>query len=413
MADSPGRQIADMIQVHTGLQQHDEGFTGALTSLTDVDFTTPANGDVLRYNSVSGNWETNPTVSTFSTFKYTSFNGQTTFEAGNTDTGAVLSYSPGSIIVTMNGIVLEDGTDYTASTGNTIVLTSGANADDELNVYAFNTSDLADVVSATTGGTFAGGVSFTSASGITVSSNSTFSDELNVSDKLNVTNDVSLGGSLNIDDGLGSPAIIMSANSITWSDGSFPTQGGPGVRARYIVSSQSQHATTGAAFDLTMGDAQENPSLIIRFAPKRDDSVILLRSSATVYCSAGYGYSTFLRGTSTTLNGFSGEALNVAQLMQGGNGTSTASEISRWNLATHYHKEFMHAIDVPNTTDFLRYSITLYENSTGTVYYPVDSVAYFEAIEMDPSVLRYNIYELNTSHTTAINGAGVGPYGAV
>jgi len=413
MADSPGRQIADMIQVHTGLQQHDEGFTGALTSLTDVDFTAPANGDVLRYNSVSGNWETNPTLSTFSTFKYTSFNGQTTFEAGNTDTGAVLSYSPGNILVTMNGIVLEDGTDYTASTGNTIVLTAGANADDELNIYAFNTSELTDVVPASTGGTFTGGVTFTDAAGITVSSNSTFSDELNVSDNLNVTNDISLGGSLNIDNGLGAPAIILSANSITWSDGSFPTQGGPGVRARYIVSSQSQHGFTGSAFDLTMGDAQENPSLIIRFAPKRDDSVILLYSSAAAYVGAGYAYSTFLRATSTTLDGFSGEALNVADLMRGNAGTSTNIETARWHLNAHYHRETMFGIDVPNTTDFLRYSITGYESSTGTAYYPVDSVAYFEAIEMDPSVLRYNPYEDNTNHTTAINGAGVGPYGAV
>jgi len=32
---------------------------------------------------------------------------------------------------------------------------------------------------------------------------------------------------------------------------------------------------------------------------------------------------------------------------------------------------------------------------------------------MDPSVLRYNIYETNTDHATALNGAGVGPYGAV
>ena len=413
MADSPGRQIADMIQVHTGLQQHDEGFTGALTSLTDVDFSTPANGDVLRYNSVTGQWSTNSGASTFSTFKYTSFNGQTTFEAANTDSGAVLSYTPGSIIVTLNGIVLEDGTDYTASTGNTIVLTSGANADDELNVYAFQVSELSDVVPASTGGTFAGGVSFSSTSGITVSSNSTFSDELNVSDNLNVTNDVSLGGSLNIDDGLGSPAIIMSANSITWSDGSFSTQGGPGVRARYIVSSQTQHGITGSAFDLTMGDAQENPALIIRFAPKRDDSVILLKAIGNVYVSSSYGFATILRGESTTLNGFSGEALNVADLMRGNAGTSTSFEMSRWNLATHYNSQTLYAIDVPNTTNFLRYSITLYENGSGTVYFPVDSVAVFEAIEMDPSVLRYNIYETNTNHSTGINGAGVGPNGAV
>ena len=407
MADSPGRQIADMIQVHTGLQQHAEGFTGKLSSLTDVDYVTPANGDVLRYNSATGNFETTPTVSTFSTFKYTSFNGQTTFEAANTDTGATLSYTPGSLLVTLNGVVLEEGTDFTASTGNTIVLTSGASADDELNVYAFNVSDLADIVSASSGGTFSGGVSFTNSSGITVSSNSTFSDELNV------TNDVSLGGSLNIDNGLGTPAIVLSANSISWSDGSFSTQGGPGIRARYIVQSIVQHGFTGGSFDLTMGDAQENPGMIIRFAPKRDDSVILLRSAGTAYVSAGYMYLTIIRATSTTLNGFSGEALNVAHLMNGGDGVSTSAALMRQHVNAHVTPASFHAIDVPNTTDFLRYSITGYENSSGTGYYPNFGTAYFEALELDPNVIRYNKDSNNTNHTTALNGAGVGPYGVV
>ena len=106
-------------------------------------------------------------------------------------------------------------------------------------------------------------------------------------------------------------------------------------------------------------------------------------------------------------------ALNVANLMRGGDGASTSIETARWHLNAHYHSMAFSAIDVPNTTDFLRYSLTLYESSSGTVYFPVDSVAMFEVFEMDPSVLRYNPFEDNTNHTTAINGAGVGPYGAV
>jgi len=76
-----------------------------------------------------------------------------------------------NLIVTRNGVVLEDGTDYTATDGSTITLAVAAAAGDEINVVAFKSFTTADMVSATNGGTFQGNVDF--AAGIDVTGNVT------------------------------------------------------------------------------------------------------------------------------------------------------------------------------------------------------------------------------------------------
>ena len=92
-------------------------------------------------------------------FKFTATAGQTTF-TGSADSGGTLSYSTSNLIVTLNGIVMENGADYTASNGTSIVLGVAAQLNDELNVIAFKSFETSDMVSATNGGTFNGNVSF-------------------------------------------------------------------------------------------------------------------------------------------------------------------------------------------------------------------------------------------------------------
>lgn len=91
-------------------------------------------------------------------YNYTATASQTTF-SGTDDNAATLSYTAQNIIVALNGIVLEDGTDYTATNGTSIVLSSGAAAGDELNIVAFKPFTTADMVPASTGGTFSGNIS--------------------------------------------------------------------------------------------------------------------------------------------------------------------------------------------------------------------------------------------------------------
>lgn len=98
----------------------------------------------MRVYTASG-WidASSASVATLGTFKFTATGGQTSF-SGTGDTGIALSYTVGAVIVSLNGVLLEEGSEYTASTGTSIVLASGASAGDELNVYAFGNFLVAD-----------------------------------------------------------------------------------------------------------------------------------------------------------------------------------------------------------------------------------------------------------------------------
>jgi hypothetical protein len=76
-------------------------------------------------------------------FKYTATAGQTTF-TGADDNALTLTYTAGSAIVTVNGAVMEIGTDVTASNGTSIVLAQASLVGDEVNIYAFATFNIAN-----------------------------------------------------------------------------------------------------------------------------------------------------------------------------------------------------------------------------------------------------------------------------
>lgn len=97
-------------------------------------------------------------------YKFIATAGQTTFSGADSE-GKTLTYTPGSILVTLNGPVMTVPTDVTASSGTSIVLSSAAVVNDEVNVYAFSTFNVADTYSqaaadakflAKTGGTMTG-----------------------------------------------------------------------------------------------------------------------------------------------------------------------------------------------------------------------------------------------------------------
>lgn len=77
------------------------------------------------------------------TYEYVATAGQATF-SGNDANGVSLAYTAGSILVTLNGVKLRPGNDYTASNGTSIVLLSAASAGDELVIDAFTTFDVAN-----------------------------------------------------------------------------------------------------------------------------------------------------------------------------------------------------------------------------------------------------------------------------
>ena len=78
-----------------------------------------------------------------------------------------LVYTPGFVHVYHNGVRLVDGTDYTATNGTSITLTTAAQNGDEVVVISYATFQTSDTVSASAGGTFSNAVTI-DANGATV-----------------------------------------------------------------------------------------------------------------------------------------------------------------------------------------------------------------------------------------------------
>jgi hypothetical protein len=110
--------------------------------LGDLYFDTASN--TMKVYS-SGGWiNAGSSVNgTADRYKYTATASQTTF-TGADDNGNTLGYDAGFLDVYLNGIRLVNGSDFTASSGSSIVLTTGASASDILEVVAFGTFQLAN-----------------------------------------------------------------------------------------------------------------------------------------------------------------------------------------------------------------------------------------------------------------------------
>jgi|TARA_B100000085_G_scaffold129164_1_gene117599 hypothetical protein len=63
----------------------------------------------------------------FEVFKYTATAGQTTFKDSDLN-GSILAHPRDGLLVWLNGVLLDDTTDYTAPNGSSVVLTSGADS---------------------------------------------------------------------------------------------------------------------------------------------------------------------------------------------------------------------------------------------------------------------------------------------
>jgi hypothetical protein len=132
----------------------DDTYLGSKTSDPTVDNDgDPLTSGDLYFNSTANemrvydgaNWiaATSAGSASLINYNYTATAGQTTF-SGADDNALTLSYTQDNLLVTLNGILLEGGADYTATSGTSVVLTSGAAADDELNIVAFLSFNVAN-----------------------------------------------------------------------------------------------------------------------------------------------------------------------------------------------------------------------------------------------------------------------------
>jgi hypothetical protein len=109
-----------------------------------------------------------------SRFIYTATASQTTF-TGADNNSKTLKYADSAYVdVFLNGVCLVPGTDYTASTKTSIVLTQAASLSDTLEVIAYDIASMDDSISKADGGTFNGDLGITNASpDLTLTNNTT------------------------------------------------------------------------------------------------------------------------------------------------------------------------------------------------------------------------------------------------
>ena len=109
----------------------------------DLYFDTTANE--LKVYKSSGWANAGSSVNgTSARFQYTATAGQTTF-TGADSAGNTLSYDSPFIDCYLNGVKLVNGTDVTVTSGNSVVLASGAAAGDILDLVAFGTFNVAAI----------------------------------------------------------------------------------------------------------------------------------------------------------------------------------------------------------------------------------------------------------------------------
>jgi len=160
-----------------------------------TDFTATTGNSVLLTTATDSGDDV--TVSAFSApgsklelYKFTADSGQTVF-SGNDAAGRFMSYEPGNIQVFLNGLLLNDSDDYTASNTKAVRLLTAAALNDELKVASFETTSeitRSNTWTAPTGtvSAAAGDKLFIDTSGgartVTLPSSATMGDEIRIID---------------------------------------------------------------------------------------------------------------------------------------------------------------------------------------------------------------------------------------
>ena len=122
--------------------------TTTVTDILDEDNMSSDSATALStQQSIKAYVDTQVGTNTLTVYKYTATAGQTTF-TGSDDASATLAYTVGNLFVTVNGITLENGTDYTATNGTSVVLTDAATVGDEVNIYVFAAFNVSNVTQA-------------------------------------------------------------------------------------------------------------------------------------------------------------------------------------------------------------------------------------------------------------------------
>ncbi len=197
---------------------------GSSNDVGDLYFDTTANE--LKVYKSSGWAAAGSTVNgTANRYQYTATNGQTTFTGADSN-NATLAYDSPFVDIYLNGVKLANA-DYTATSGTSIVLASGASTGDILSVVAYGTFQLANVsikdLTDTPSGFGTAGqalVMNSNANGLVyanASSPEVYGFEKNASGQLIVTTTNEGSDNISETDYAGFEDVMFGASGITWS----------------------------------------------------------------------------------------------------------------------------------------------------------------------------------------------------
>ena len=232
---------------------------------------------------------------TLITYKYTATAGQTTFTGS--DGTNTLAYTTGNLFVTLNGLTLENGTDYTATNGTSVVLTDAATVSDELNIYAFGAFNAANVTAAN--GDFSVGDDLTLASDGAIINFGADNDVTltHVADSgitlASGTNDTILQVNSNAADAGIAPLVILNRTSDSPADNDY------GGEVRYnMENDNNQQFTAGAvtarATDVSDGSEDSQLSIATMIAGTLTNTLIVKGGGVSMplqpaWCARGSG----------------------------------------------------------------------------------------------------------------------------
>ena len=187
--------------------------------------------------------------------------------SGTDASGATLTFSDSVYMdVFLNGVLLKAGTDYNTNTANTIAGLTATVANDEVTVLVYDIFTTADMVSATSGGTFTGNIAMSGTLGVTGATTAAA---------------ITASGVIKTDD---------TTDSTSTTTGSIQTDGGVGIAKDLVVgddvllTSDAALVRFGADSDVTLTHEADtglllNSTMALQF---NDASQSINAPSATV-----------------------------------------------------------------------------------------------------------------------------------
>jgi len=196
-------------------------------------------------------------------FTYTPSAGDTSVSGGDVD-GKILHFIDGRYAeVYLNGVKLKLGTDYNTDTADTIAGLTALAANDEIEVVVYDSFNVSDTVSATTGGTFTGAVVFAGgfqgdAGNLTLKDTATADGSSPTLTLQTGDTDIAVDDVLGTiafqapDEGAGTDAILVAASIAAVSEGDFSSSNNA-TSLQFLTAASAAVGTGGGRMTFTSG----------------------------------------------------------------------------------------------------------------------------------------------------------------